>query len=277
VRATAWEAGAVEDVEFRPGPRYRNWLLVRATVGLVLGFAFLAVARGQGTLDLIALVPLAYAACCLVGWARRGMMSTRLTSQGIAIRGYRSRFVPWQDITAVEVVSYDRAQSIAVASARTRRSSTAARRSRTRKVATVQIVRANGRRIELSAPLVTGIQEDPDFDDKARLIQARWRQAVTPETGTPVRRAYPSNGAVRRYLGCCTSATFLHHTGVGHGLALIARQEPIISIPDAIAAKKSLTGYSQASPPVLEYRPIINRPSFRKISAGMSMTLSRRT
>jgi hypothetical protein len=50
-------------------------------------------------------------------------------------------------------------------------------------VAAVRIVRTSGHRTQLPAPLVTDSQDDPDFDDKVRLIKARWQKAVTGSAG----------------------------------------------------------------------------------------------
>jgi hypothetical protein len=47
----------------------------------------------------------------------------------------------------------------------------------------VQIVRTSGHRIRLPAPLVTDSQDDPDFNDKVRLIKAHWQQAVAGTAG----------------------------------------------------------------------------------------------
>jgi hypothetical protein len=57
-------------------------------------------------------------------------------------------------------------------------------------VAAVRIVRTSGHRIQLPAPLVTDSQADPDFDDKVRLIKARWQQAVA---GTAGHLDYPAS------------------------------------------------------------------------------------
>ena len=42
------------------------------------------------------------------------------------------------------------------------------------KMATVRVARRNGRSVLLRAPLVTSWQDDPDFDDKARVIRQWW-------------------------------------------------------------------------------------------------------
>jgi len=43
------------------------------------------------------------------------------------------------------------------------------------KLATIRVVRRNGRSVLLRAPLVTSWQDDSDFDDKARVIRRWWR------------------------------------------------------------------------------------------------------
>jgi hypothetical protein len=130
----------------------------------------------RGILVWVAVLPLLYAAGSFAVYAWRGRMYTRLTPAGIEVRGYRNRFVAWQNIRSIEVIDYEKVADIPVVDRRT--GARPSRRRPNRKVAVVRIVRARGHRIELPAPLVTEGQSDPDFTDKARLIRARWQEAV---------------------------------------------------------------------------------------------------
>jgi Bacterial PH domain len=195
----------VNDVEFRLGRGYRIRLLVQGAVALVLAAATYAarlhmselpapnslgdpIAPAEISSQWLAVFSLAYAAASFAVYAWRGQVSTRLTGRGIEIRRYRRRLVPWQAIRDVETISYDRVAYVPVANNRTRTVSPRDRGPRT--VAAVQIVRTGGHRIQLPAPLVTRSQDDPDFNDKARLIKARWQQAVT---GTAGHLDYPAS------------------------------------------------------------------------------------
>jgi hypothetical protein len=186
----------VDDVEFRLGRGYRAWPLAGGCVALVLAVTLYAAGLHMSVLPApswpspgapgerlqwLAIFPLAYAAGSFVVYAWRGQLSTRLTVRGIEIRRYRRRLVPWQAIRDIETISYDRVADVPVANVRIRTVSTRGRGPRT--VAAVQIVRSSGHRIRLPAPLVTGSRDDPDFDDKVRLIKARWQEAVTGTAG----------------------------------------------------------------------------------------------
>jgi hypothetical protein len=187
----------VDYVEFRPSRRQRTRLLVQGGVALVLAaalyaarlhmFALPSPASGSPATpseissQWLAVFPLAYAAGSFAVYAWRGQLSTRLTARGIEIRRYRRRLVPWQAIRDVETIGYDRVAYVPVANNRARTVSPRDRGPRT--VAAVQIVRTGGHRIQLPAPLVTRSQDDPDFNDKVRLIKARWQQAVTGTAG----------------------------------------------------------------------------------------------
>jgi hypothetical protein len=190
----------VDDIEFRLARGYRTRLLVQGGVALVLAAALYAARLHRfvhpsphgGPSEIrsqwLAIVPLVYAAGSFAVYAWRGQLSARLTARGIEIRRYRRRLVPWQAIRDIETISYDRVACVPVANNRTRTVSPRDRGPRT--VAAVQIVRTGGHRIKLPAPLVTRSQDDPDFNDKVRLIKARWQQAVT---GTAGHLGYPAS------------------------------------------------------------------------------------
>jgi hypothetical protein len=171
----------VDDVEFRLSRGYRARLLWRGCVGLALAVALFVAGLNTSALKWVALFPLAYSACSLAMYLWRGRFRTRLTPRGIEMHRYFNKFVPWQSIRDIETLSYDRVADVPVANTRNRTVSPRGRGPRL--VAAVRIVRTSGHRTQLPAPLVTDSQDDPDFDDKVRLIKARWHEAVTGSAG----------------------------------------------------------------------------------------------
>jgi hypothetical protein len=171
----------VDDVEFRLGRGYRTLPLVQGCFTLVLAAALFAGGVHMPALRGLALFPFAYAVGSFAVCAWRAHVSTRLTPRGIEIRRFRRRLVPWQAISGIETIGYDRVGDVPVANARTRVASSRGRGPGT--VAAVRIVRASGHRIRLPAPLVTNSQGDPQFNDKVQLIKERWQQAVPGAAG----------------------------------------------------------------------------------------------
>jgi Bacterial PH domain len=171
----------VDDVEFRLGRGYRTRPLALGCLALVIAAALYAAGLHMPALQWLAVFPLAYAAGSLAVCASRSHVRTRLTAQGIEIRRYRRKLVPWQAIKNIETTSSDHVADVPVANARLRTQSPHGRGPGT--VAAVRIVRTNGHRIHLPAPLVTSSQADPDFDDKVRLIKERWQQAIAGTAG----------------------------------------------------------------------------------------------
>jgi hypothetical protein len=167
----------VNDVEFRLGRGYRAQLLARGCVALALAVIFFVAGLEMHALKWLALVALAYSAGSSALYLWRGRFRTRLTPQGIEVHRYFNKFVPWQNIRNIETLSYDRVAEVPVAS---RRSGVVSAHGRgPRVVASVRVARTSGRRIQLPAPVVIAAQDDPEFDDKVRLIKTRWQQAVT--------------------------------------------------------------------------------------------------
>jgi hypothetical protein len=113
---------------------------------------------------------------------------TVLTPEGIRVRGYFSHFIPWPAVAGFAVRNHGAdpswndgegeggespAQPIEVY--RGSRSATAVlggNRRTSAPLVSVQVVRTNGHRLTLRAPVVTGWQDDPGFDDKVRLMEA---------------------------------------------------------------------------------------------------------
>ena len=172
----------MDDVEFRLGRGFRTRPLVQGCIALVLAAALFAAGLHMPALQWLAVFPLAYAAGSFAVCAWRAHVSTRLTAQGIEIRRYRRRLVPWPAIRSIEAISSDHVADVPVANVRTQSASSPRGRG-PRTVAAVRIVRTSGHRIQLPAPLVTDSQDDPYFDDKVQLIRERWQQAVTGTAG----------------------------------------------------------------------------------------------
>jgi Bacterial PH domain len=118
----------------------------------------------------------------------RGRFATKVTSRGIEARGYINHFVPWEDIAGVEVNGYGPADARLTESytstqyvrARTvgggGRAVSRGSSGRLARLDTIRVVRARGRKLLLPAPRVAGWAADPDFDDKARQLQALCQQ-----------------------------------------------------------------------------------------------------
>ena len=125
-----------------------------------------------------------------------GLYRTALTNEGIEVRGYVRRVIPWSDVSAFRVRGLDQPELLSPdpgsASPEPRRlvagsglnrrpqwDVPADRRPRTRnRRVTVEVVRANGRRVVLPAPIVAGPHGDSEFPDKVRQME-QWRQQWT--------------------------------------------------------------------------------------------------
>jgi hypothetical protein len=167
----------VEDVEFRLGPGMRVRQLWTGGIALVVAIVLVVVTlHANIALRWLFVIPLVVAVCGLTGYVLRGRFRTRLTARGIETQGFIHRFVPWESVREVESYTFERAGEVAVVGARIQGRYSSQEKPR-RKVAVVQIVRDNGRRVELPAPLDSDYQHDPDFDDKVQQIREHWRAA----------------------------------------------------------------------------------------------------
>jgi len=197
------DLAAGRDVVFTPGRGYRAPLLRRAAIFLVLT-AIAAFLAGSGVVP-----PLAWAAAALCGaatltqgtlyiWQRR--FRTRLSATGIEARGYFGHFIPWAEVTGLDIGGFTvpDAEAAAITGtpwnspvkqplSRATFNSDAGYRG---KLATIRVARRNGRSVLLRAPLVTSWQDDSDFDDKARVIGQWWHdygQGPAGRAGGPPR------------------------------------------------------------------------------------------
>lgn len=184
---SADDLAAGSDVVFIPGRGYRAPLLRRAGIFLVLA-VIAALLAGSGFVS-----PLAWAATVLLGAASltqgtlylwQGRFRTRLSAAGIEAHGYFGHFIPWLEVTGLNIGGFTvpDADSAAITGtpwnspvaqplSRATFNSEAGYRG---KLATIRVARRNGRSVLLRAPLVTSWQGDPNFDDKARVISQWW-------------------------------------------------------------------------------------------------------
>jgi hypothetical protein len=162
------DLAAGSDVVFTPGPGYRAPLLRRAGVLLVLAViaAFLA---GSGVV-----APLAWATAAFLGAATltqatlyiwQGRFRTRLSPAGIEAHGYFGHFIPWTEVTGLDIGGFTAPDAGAAAITGTPWNSPVVQPlSRATfnfeggyrgKLATIRVARRNGRSVLLRAPLVT--------------------------------------------------------------------------------------------------------------------------
>lgn len=171
------------DIVYTLPAAFRRPILVRFVLLLTVTALLFGSGRGAGLTSLLALAIAPLAACYGLTYLWRGRFRTRVTAEGIEIRGYFNHFVPWEEVRGIEVRGYgssmrlddsfyssylrraygNRAPSIAAGDG-----SPSGRMAR---LATVRVVRANGGRWLLRAPLVAEWASDPHFDDKARQLQ----------------------------------------------------------------------------------------------------------
>jgi hypothetical protein len=129
-----------------------------------------------------------------VAYVWRGRFRTVLNPQGIRVRGYFNRFIPWSAVTGFRVRSQGPARSsldddraagpITVSRAGIRGQRMVEDRRPPKVRVVVQVVRVNGHRVTLRAPVVTGWSSDSDFDDKVRLMQEWQHRYGIPPTVT---------------------------------------------------------------------------------------------
>jgi hypothetical protein len=104
-----------------------------------------------------------------------------VTGRGNEMRGYFNHFVPWNEVRGIEVGGFgsrhmrldDTFQSEIRVTRRYGYGGSNARGTsgKMARLATIKIVRTNGRRLLLRAPVVTGWASDPYFTDKTTQLQ----------------------------------------------------------------------------------------------------------
>ncbi|HWF81301.1 MAG TPA: hypothetical protein VN695_12025 [Streptosporangiaceae bacterium] len=174
-----------DEVVFSLGRRFRAPWLRRLIISLLITACLLLPGRRLlGAAILMAQVTAVAAAIYL--W--QGRFRTILTVHGIKVRGYFNHFVPWTDVAGFDVVKYGAPRPMAEEGILAPRSGSYPRVNRRlasggklARLATVAVVRVNGRRVQLRAPWVTSWQFDPDFDDKVTTMQRWWREYSVPQ------------------------------------------------------------------------------------------------
>jgi hypothetical protein len=185
--ATGTPAGDGRDVVFVLGRGYRTPLLRRGAAALLLA-GLAALAGGAGFAPLAAgaaaaaFGAAAAAQAALYLW--QGRFRARLSARGIEARGYFDHFIPWSDVTGIEVggASPDAGPAPITGTpwdspavqplSRVVYASEGGYRAR---LAAVRVSRRRDRSLLLRAPLVTLWQGDPEFQDTVRLIGQWWR------------------------------------------------------------------------------------------------------
>jgi len=199
------------DVTFTLDRGYRMPLVRRCAVSLVFAiiFAFCASAIAPSLMWALAAVLGAVALLYATRYVWAGRFRTRLSAEGIEIRGYFNHRVPWSNVAGFETGGYNmpkrsltpatpyltRSGAVDSSYATVRRwnmraaqqNSTAGYRSR---LATVRVTRTRGHSLLLRAPLVTAWQSDPEFEDKVQLIHQWWQAYGHGAVGT----AGPASG-----------------------------------------------------------------------------------
>ncbi len=175
------------DVVFTPGRGYRAPVVRRGAVSLTMA-GLLALLAGFGVLTVVA-GPLA-AAFALAALAQavlylgQGRFRTRLTATGIEARGYRTRMIPWSEVTGLDVAGHEltNAKQLGVTGqpwnspVQQPGSWLAPSGGYRARMVTIRVIRRHGRPVLLPAPVVTATQDDPQFADQARLIGQWWQQ-----------------------------------------------------------------------------------------------------
>ena len=178
-----------QEVVFGLDRGFRKPLVQRGALTLVIGGLAVAASAllGPPMLVLAGLCGLTVVGFA-VAYAWRGRFRTVLTPEGIHVRGYFSHFIPWPDVAGFTVRNHGAAPSWdgsdgespaqPIEVYRGSRSGAAMLRGNgrtSRPLVSVEVVRTNRHRLTLRAPVVTGWQDDPEFDDKVRLME-QWRR-----------------------------------------------------------------------------------------------------
>jgi len=168
---------------------YRFPLLRRGAVALVFTGAAAALAS-SGFLPLltwaVAAVFGAGTLCQGILYVWQGRFRTRLSARGIEARGYFDHFIPWSDVIRIDAGQVSAADSAAAPITGAPWDSPAAqplsrvvRRSEggyRARLAAVRVTERGGRSLLLRVPVVTSWQDDPQFQDKTRLIEQWWQR-----------------------------------------------------------------------------------------------------
>jgi hypothetical protein len=171
--------------EYRMGPEFRRPVLVHFALNFA-GTVLLTILAVEASPVGYVLGSVTAAAATYYGIAYlwRGRFRTRVTARGIEARGYRNHVVPWDQVRGIEIGGWSYGTEAGLYQGVSRGgfttgqagSAAAARSGKMARIATVKVVRADGKKVLLRAPLVTGWASDPYFNDKARQLQDLARQ-----------------------------------------------------------------------------------------------------
>jgi hypothetical protein len=183
-RASQYQAGSAQpfhgpDIEYRLGRQYRRPTLMRF-LGMV-ALTVICIVTPLAFLDAGAAIFGALAVYFGVSYVWRGRFRTRVTSRGIEVRGYFNHFVPWEQVRDIEVTAlgsdrvglddnFGTTQSARMGRGGSRVVTRPITGRQISRLASIAVVKADGHRVLLHAPLVSGWAADPDFDDKARQL-----------------------------------------------------------------------------------------------------------
>jgi hypothetical protein len=169
------EPSLMEDVQYQPQRGIGTPALWRACVATVLALILFSLSLQAPAAGYAAAFPAAVALACFAGYAAQRRLRCRLTATGIEIRRIRTRSIPWVQIRDVQVVTWATVASVPVLGNRaTGRYASRSGRGK-RKLAAVRVQQANGRWLELPMPVARENAPDPEFMNKARVIEDRWR------------------------------------------------------------------------------------------------------
>ena len=185
------------EVVFTLDRGFRKPLVGRGIVALIVAVPWLLLALlftvSAGFSVFLWLLAAVTGAVALDYWVRYlwvGRFRTRLSAEGIEIRGYFNHFVPWAEVAGVEVTGYAVPTRVVPSSGRAAARQLDSTSGVRAKLYTVRIARAgHRRRMLLRAPLVAAWQSDPHFVDKVEVIRGWWRAYGRGVAG-PARRAH---------------------------------------------------------------------------------------
>jgi hypothetical protein len=166
----------VEDVEYRPQRRLGTVTLVKAWFAVVVAAIVLSLGLQHPAAPYLAAFPAAAAIAWFAASAGKRRLRVRLASTGIESRRLRTRVIPWTQIRDVKVVTRVTVAHLAVRGSRSRYGSRSGGGSR--KLSSVRVQLASGRWRELAMPVAWENAPDPEFTDKANVIEDRWRAAI---------------------------------------------------------------------------------------------------
>jgi hypothetical protein len=187
--------------EYHLDARYRQPLLVRFIIsgGLTVLLAFAVVHADNPELLVLGSLAGIVALYNGVVFIWRGRFRTRLTADGIEIRGYFSHFVPWAEVRAIRDEGYGASQSLdagydvgvvrygpgsRAATYRRGGGRTGGTTGRRARLGVIRISRHRGKSLVLRAPLVTAWAPDPYFEAKlAELRRLSGQFGTRPPAG----------------------------------------------------------------------------------------------